>query len=150
MSYEWRLQRNCSLTPRQAGLAYALMCCCSLTVALVFLLQGVWIVFGFALVELSLVGLALVVYARHAVDHERIALSEHCLLVESVQADERRMARLDPLWTRVVVREEWRRPRVQLESRGVAVEIGRFVGDARRRQVAHELRLALRGLTALP
>lgn len=149
MCREWTLQRNCSLTPRQAGLAYAVMCCCSLTVATAFLLQGVWIVFGFALVELALAGLALVVYARHAVDHERIALLDDALLVECVQADEHSTARLDPLWTRVVVREQWRRPRVRLESRGVAVEIGRFVGDARRRQVAHELQLALRRVSAL-
>jgi len=149
MTRVWTLQRNCSLTPRQVAIAYALICCASLGVGVAFLLQGVWLVFAFSLAESSLVGLALLVYARHALDHERIALTDGSLLVECVQADERMSARLDPLWTRVVVREDWRRARVRLESRGVAVEIGRFVGDARRRQVAHELQSALRKLSVL-
>jgi uncharacterized membrane protein len=146
MTRVWTLQRNCSLAPRQVALAYALICCASLGIGCAFLLQGMWLVFAFSLVETSLVGLALLVYARHALDHERISLQGDSLLVECVQADERSTARLDPLRTRVVVRDEGRHPRVQLESRGVAVEIGRFVGDARRRQVARELQLALRAL----
>jgi uncharacterized membrane protein len=149
MAHVWTLQRNCALTPRQAALAYALACCASLGVALAFLLQGIWLVLAFALAEVTLVGLAFLAHARHAADHERIALLDDCLLVESVQADQRRLARLDPLWTRVVVREDRRRARVRLESRGVAVEIGRFVSDTRRRQVAHELRSALHGLSVL-
>lgn len=146
---EWTLPRNCSLSPRQLGLAYGVLCCGSLAVAIGFLLHGVWVVLAFSLVEIGVVGGALLVYARHATDHEHIALSEGCLIVESVQADRHRLARLDPLWTRVVVREERRRASVRLESRGTAIEIGRFVSDARRREVAQELRTALRGLSVL-
>jgi uncharacterized membrane protein len=150
MTREWTLQRNCSLAPRQVARAYALLCCASLAVAVGFLLQGVWQVLAFSLVELVLVGLALVIYARHATDHEHIALSDAGLLVECVQADRREHTRLDPLWTRVVVPDERKRSLIRLESRGVKVEIGRFVTDARRRQVARELRLALRGLSVMP
>jgi uncharacterized membrane protein len=42
-----------------------------------------------------------------------------------------------------------RRALITLESRGVRVEVGRFVGDAQRRQVARELRLALRQVSVL-
>jgi uncharacterized membrane protein len=149
MPREWHLRRNCSLTPRQVALAYAVLCCGSLAVAIGFLLHGIWMVLAFTLVEIGVVGLALLVYARHALDHERIALTDACLLVESVHADQRRTARLDPLWTRVSVRERGRHALVRLESRGVAVEIGRFVDDARRRQVARELRAALRGVSVM-
>jgi uncharacterized membrane protein len=147
MVREWTLGRNCSLSPRQVALAYAALCSGSLAVAIAFLLHGAWLVFAFSLLELALVGLALVIYARHATDHERIALSEGCLLVECVQAEHRQLARLDPLWTRVVVPDGPHRPLIRLESRGVQVDIGRFVTEARRRQVARELRLALRGLS---
>ncbi|WP_229217410.1 DUF2244 domain-containing protein [Massilia forsythiae] len=114
-THEWTLQRNCSLAPRQVARAYAGLCCVSLAVAAGFLLNGVWLVLAFSLPELALVALALVLYARHATDHERVLLADGCLLVESVHAGERRQARLDPLWTRVVVADGGRRALVRLE-----------------------------------
>jgi uncharacterized membrane protein len=153
--HEWTLQRNCSMTPRQAARAYAVLCTLSLGVALAFLfLHGVWIVLAFSLLELACVGLALLLYARHALDRERIALSEGCLLVECVQADVCVHAQLDPLWTRVLAPAELsaahpRRALITLESRGVRVEVGRFVNEARRRQVARELRQALRAVSVM-
>lgn len=150
MTREWTLQRNCSLSPRQVALAYAVLCAFSLTVSLVLLLlHGVWIVLAFSLLELALVALALVVYARHALDREHILLADSVLLVECVRADRCEQARLDPLWTRVLAPDERRRPLIRLESRGVKVEIGRFVSEARRRQVERELRQALRGWSAM-
>ena len=149
MTREWTLRRNCSLSPRQLAHAYAILCLGSLAVAVGFLFHGIWFVLGFSLLELALVGLALLVYARHATDHERIALSESGLLVTCVQAEKRESIRLDPLWTRVVAPDERPRTLIQLESRGVKVEIGRFVDDSRRRQVARELRQALRGLSVM-
>ncbi|MFK3737800.1 DUF2244 domain-containing protein [Massilia sp. TN1-12] len=144
MQYEWILQRNCSLTPRQVALAYAAVCTVSLAVAIAFLVHGVWLVLAFSLTELAAVGLALLLYARHATDHERIALSDGGLVVECVQAERRRVTRLDPLRTRVLLPDRPGRALVHLEARGVQVEIGRYATDARKRQVAQELRIALR------
>lgn len=149
MTREWTLRRNCSLSPRQVARAYAVLCIGSLAVAVGFLVRGIWFVLAFSLVELALVGLAMLVHARHATDHERIALSESGLLVTCVHADRRELVRLDPLWTRVVVPDERPRTLIRLESRGVQVEIGRFVDDSRRRQVARELRQALRTVSAM-
>jgi uncharacterized membrane protein len=153
MLYECTLQRNCSMTPRQAARAYAVLCTLSLTVALAFFLHGIWIVLAFSLLELACVGLALLLYARHALDRERIALSSDCLLVECVLAEVRSQARLDPLWTRVLATDAapggGGRTLITLESRGVRVEVGRFVCETQRRQVARELRLALRQVSVL-
>ena len=76
MTTTWILKRNCSLTPRQSAAAYALLCTGSFGVALFFLLQGYWIVLAFSLVEMAAVGWALLHYARHALDVERIALTD--------------------------------------------------------------------------
>jgi uncharacterized membrane protein len=154
MLYECTLQRNCSMTPRQVARAYAVLCTLSLTIALAFFLHGVWIVLAFSLLELGCVGLALLLYARHALDRERIALSSDCLLIECVQANIHSQALLDPLWTRVLTGAEAggggsQRSLITLESRGVRVEVGRFVNEAQRRQVGRELRLALRQVSAL-
>jgi uncharacterized membrane protein len=152
--FEWTLQRNCSMTPRQVARAYAVLCAMSLTVAVGFFLHGFWMVLAFSLLELSCVGIALLLYARHALDREHIALSEHCLLVECVQAGVLHHARLDPLWTRVLPPAEApatgrRGGLITLESRGVRVEVGRFVNEAKRRQVARELRQALRQVSVI-
>ena len=151
MNQEWRLARNCSLSPRQVARAYALLCCASGAVAVAFLLRGVWIILAFSFCELALVGLALLVYARHALDHERIALSDSALVVECVEAGEHRQSCLDPLRTRVLEHggTKGRHALLRLESRGVQVEVGRFVTEARRRQVAAELRAALRSLSLM-
>jgi uncharacterized membrane protein len=150
MHAEWTLRRNCALSPRQVALAYAVLCAGSLAVSLALLvLHGVWIVFAFSLLELALVGAAMLIYARHALDHEHIRLDAACLLVERVEADHCEQARLDPLWTRVIAPDDRRRALIRIESRGVKVEVGRFVTEARRRQVARELRQALRSVSAM-
>jgi uncharacterized membrane protein len=148
MKREWLLKRNCSLTPRQSAKAYLLLCTGSLSVALAFAVQGVWIVLAFALVELAAVGAALLHYARHALDREHIALSERCLLIERTEGEHTEQVRLDPQWTRIALPDR-KRALIELESRGTRVEVGAFVTEATRQQVARELRRELRGASWL-
>jgi uncharacterized membrane protein len=145
MKRDWILKRNCSLSPRQLAIAYALLCSGALGIALIFVLQGIWFVFAFAVLELAGVALALLHYARHALDHEHIALTEGSLLVERVRGGRREAIRLDPHWTRISLPDQRRRALIQIESRGVKVEVGAFVSEAMRQQVALELRRELRG-----
>jgi uncharacterized membrane protein len=149
MKHEWLLKRNCSLSPRQLALAYAVLCAGALGIALVFMLQGVWFVFAFALLELAGIACALLHYARHALDHEHIALTERCLLVERVRAGHSEQVRLDPAWTRISMPDRRRKPLIELESCGVKVEVGRFVTEATRQQVAMELKRELRAASPL-
>ena len=141
--HEWFLKRNCSLSPRQLAFAYAVLCLASFSVALMFTLHGAWLVLAFSLFEMAVVALAFLHYARHATDHERIALDDGCLLVERIEAGEVRQTRLDPHWTRIASPS---RPEdlINLEAKGVTVEVGRHVTMAKRRQVAQELRQELR------
>ena len=143
MQGEWHLKRNCSLTPRQVMRAYGTLCAIVLAIGCVFALQGVWYVFAFGAIETGVVVLALLHYARHATDQEHISLSDGCLLVERIEAGQLRQIRLDPNWTRIVVPCR-RRSLILLEARGVKVEIGGFVSEEARRQVAQELRRELR------
>ncbi len=149
MKREWTMKRNCSLAPRQLGLAYALLCCGAFGVALLFALAGIWFVLTFAALEMAAVALALLHYARHALDGEHVALSDGCLLVERIEAGRIEQVRLDPRWTRIAVPDARRRALIELESRGVKVRIGSFVNEAVRRQVAHELRRELRTASLL-
>lgn len=143
MAHTWILKRNCSLTPRQSAGAYALLCTGSFGIAFAFLLQGIWIVLAFALVEMAAVGWALLHYARHALDVERIALTERTLLVERIDAGRRSQFRLDPLRTRIGPPLPRRRKLILLESPGASVEIGSYVSEPVRQQVAQELARAM-------
>jgi len=146
---EWLMKRNCSMTPRQALLVYALLCAATLGIALVFTWRGAWMVLAFALLETAAVGAALLHYCRHALDHERIRLLEGCLLVERADGTRRLEVRLDAGHARVSLPDGGMRTLVQIEARGVRVEIGRFLTPSARLELVRALRQALRGASLL-
>jgi uncharacterized membrane protein len=139
---EWVLSRNCSMSPRQLALAYAALCAASFTIATVFTLRGAWYILCYAVLEMSAVGAAFFVYARHAADREHIALIDDQLVVELIQKEQVREFRLDPRYTRVEPPES-RDGLIGLEARGTRVEVGRFLTELKRREFARELRRAL-------
>lgn len=146
-THEWLLKRNCSLSPRQLGTAYAVLLLAALAVAAMFVLQGAWHVLVFALLEMAAVALAFLHYARHATDHEHIALAKDCLLVERVEGGAVRQVCLDPRWTHIALPQH-AGELVGLEARGVTVEVGTFVTDAGRRKFAQELQQELQRQSA--
>jgi uncharacterized membrane protein len=142
---EWVLKRNCSISPRQLAGVYAVLCGMSLIVAVLFTLRGAWYVLGFAMLEMSVVGGAFLLYARHATDREHIALIDGCLLVELIQAGRVCRFRLIPHCTRVNLPVAQNRVigLVSLESNGVRVEVGRFLTEWERHRLVQELQHAL-------
>lgn len=141
--HEWLLRRNCSLTPRQTVAAYGALCALSLSVAMVFLLHGVWPVLLFTAIELAAVTLAFLLYARHAADYEHIVLTAGCLLVERVSAGRASHTVLEPYFTRVATPAS-AGGLVLLEAKGATLHVGGFAPPAQRRRLADELRQALR------
>lgn len=144
LKHEWLLKRNCSMSPRQVAVAYGALCLLTFAVASAFAVRGMWLVPAYAVLETGGLALALLHYARHATDHEHIALSEGCLLVERIEAGQCRQVRLDPYWTRIGVPAR-RHGLIRLEARGVSVDVGAFVSEETRHRVAAELRAQLRG-----
>lgn len=142
---EWLLRRNCSLTPRQTVLAYAVLCALSFSVAGVFLVHGVWQVLVFTSLEIAAVTVAFILYARHAADYEHIVLTAGCLLVEQVQAGRVMQTVLEPYWTTVAMPGGYGEL-VGLEAKGVTLKIGAYALDPQRRQLARELQQALQEL----
>ena len=90
------------------------------------------------------VGMALLYYARHALDVETIVLDEGCLLIERWDAGRREEIRLDPYRTRILAPAPRERKLIELESHGRRVQLGAYVSEALRTQVAHELKQAIR------
>jgi uncharacterized membrane protein len=138
----WEFRRNCSVTPGQLAASFALIALVSLTIGAFCWFQGAVLVLPFASLELLAVGIAFVVYARHALDGERIWLEGSVLVVESENAGEMVRREFQRAWVRI---EQIAHGRAMIEicCHGQRVPVGRFVRKELRQRVAAELRLAL-------
>lgn len=140
----WFLRRNCSVTPAQLGWFYASLCVVSLGIATFFWVQGAVLILPFAGAELAGIGVALLVYARHASDGETISLEGRRLVVELESAGHLRRARFDRDWVRVEP-GAGARSLIELSGQGQCVRVGRYVRPELRPVLAQEIRRALRG-----
>lgn len=130
------------MTPRQLAASFALIAFVSLTIGAFCWFQGAVLVLPFASLELLAVGIAFVVYARHALDGERIWLEGSVLVVESENAGEMVRREFQRAWVRI---EQVAHGNAMIEicCHGQRVPVGRFVRNELRQRVAAELRLAL-------
>jgi len=100
------------------------------------------LVLPFASLELLAVGLAFVVYARHALDGERIWLEGHVLVIESETAGSLVRREFQRAWVRIE-RVAQGQALIEICCHGQRVPVGRFVRNELRERLARELRLAL-------
>jgi uncharacterized membrane protein len=142
-SVQWLLRRNCSMTPAQVGFFYLSLCAWSIAIAGAFWLRGATLVLPFAGVELLAVGAALVLYARHATDRERLVLRPGRLTVECTLGRRTDQVEFVPAWVRVEP-AHGDRSLIELSGQGKRISIGRFVRPELRRALADELRAALK------
>ena len=102
-------------------------------------------VLPFACIEVLALGAAFVLYARHAADYERIVVGRDCLLVETCRGDRLRREQCAPAWTRVEY-SGTRRELIGLVAAGRRIEVGRFVPESDRHDLARQLRSTLQGI----
>lgn len=140
---EWLLKRNCSLAPGQMLGLFAVLCLVSMTIAGFFWIQGARMVMSFAWLELLAVGAAMLLYARHAADRERIALHHDTLTVEHACGNRVDRVEFQAAWVRVEPRSG-DHSLVELTGQGRRIFVGRFIRPELRRKLADELRTALR------
>ena len=143
-SIHWFLKRNCSITPGQLGWLYASLCVVSLAIGTAFWLHGAPMVLPFAGLELAAVGLAFILYARHATDGEKIALQDGRLVVETENGGNYERAEFLPHQVRVEPQDS-DRSLIEVSGQGRSVKVGRYVRPELRAALAREIRMALRG-----
>ena len=139
----WFLGRNCSVSPSQLGWLYASLCVVTLGIGTFFWFQGAVLVLPFAWLELAAVGVAFMVYARHAADREHILLTERRLVVELENAGRLERAEFNREFVRVEPALD-ARSLIEVSGQGRRVSVGRYVRPELRPALARELRLALR------
>jgi len=142
-SVQWLLRRNCSMTPAQLIAFYLSLCAWSLAIAGAFWWRGATLVMPFAGIEILAVGAALLAYARHAGDRERVLLTSGRLSVECTVGRRTDQVDFAPAWVRVEP-AHGDRSLIELSGEGKRISIGRFVRPELRRALADELRSALR------
>jgi len=140
---QWVLKRNCSITPRQLGAVYLSLCLLAMAISAGFWWQGARLVTAFAGLELFFVGLALLVYARHAGDREVLTLAGRSLAVEQRLGRRTEHADLRAEWLSVEP-AAGQGSLVELSSRGQTLRVGRFLRPEVRGAFAQELRRAVR------
>jgi uncharacterized membrane protein len=138
----WMLRRNCVLTPAQLAIWFVSLSTVSLGIAAAFAAYGAWMVVPFALIEVSVLGVAFFCYARHAGDYERIEASPGRLRVEASHGASLRVEEVSPPWVRVDYRGRSSEPIVLVAGRQ-KIAVGRFVPDHRKPALVQELRGAL-------
>ena len=148
---QWILKRNCSFTLAQLFGAYLALCAVSLGIALGFTWYGASPVLAFAAIELVLVGAALLLYARHAADQERITLAHGALSVEHRHGPQTERSLFRAAWVRVEPRHG-EGSLVELSGDGHRSLVGRYLRPEMRTPLAQELRAALRAncVSAVP
>lgn len=140
---DWRLVRNCSVTPVQLGWMYLSLCVVSLAIATFFWVLGARLVMPFAWLEIVAVGIAFAFYGRHAADGEKISLQGTRLVVERETAGRVERAEFDRSWVRVEPKTG-DRSLITLSAQGRSMEVGRHVRPELRSALASEIRMALR------
>lgn len=140
---DWLMKRNCSLSPRQVGWFYSSIACFSIAIAAFLTVwHGAWLVLPFAGLELTGLGIALLAYARHATDHERVSVTDGMLVVETASASRVTREVFNPQWVRIELGESFR-ALVVLRSGKRTVRVGSYLDPHRRRKFAQELAAAL-------
>lgn len=140
---EWKLKPNCSLRPSQLLAFYLSLCGVSFGIAAYFWAHGATMVMPFATLEVLLVGLALLVYARHAADFERVVWEPGRWVVERQDGSRLHREEFRTDWVRIDALNGGR-SLVVLAASGREVGVGRHVRPELRRQLAEEFKATLR------
>jgi uncharacterized membrane protein len=146
MHKRFEMRRNCSFSPRQVGLFYLSMVTFSGVIATYFLWRGAWVILLFTCIELLVLGVALLIYARHATDHEIIDFTEHEVHIRCQLGLHRLEYRWHIPWVRVegpdLARSEYPEL-VRMSYKGQSVHVGRFIRVEAREELAASLRLEI-------
>jgi uncharacterized membrane protein len=139
------LKRNCSISPAGLLCVFAALSIVAVAIGIGFAIAGAWLILPFAGLEVAMLGVAFVLYARRAADYEKIELGRDRLTVEVAEAARTARYELDPRRARVFLeKDEGYGARVLLRGAEEELEIGRHLDAGSRVRFAAELARRLR------
>ena len=146
------LAPHCSLSVQQAVLFFGSVCFATFGIAIFFAVMGFWPVLPFAGAEMLLLGWALKSNMQRRFEREHIEVNESDVVIEYARGIPRRVV-FPRHWAQVKIR----RPKTPLhpgqlviESHGRGYEVGKFLTEEERRQLAADLRRLIGGMNQSP
>ena len=144
---------NCSLTPRSALIFFASLFTVSLTVALLFVLKGLWPILPFWGLEMLVLGIALHLSLKRRHHRQEVQVTDAEIRIITVSPAGSEKQEFSRHWAKVRLR----RPRSNLypsrlliESHGRAFEVGSFLSEEERRSLAARLHAMVGRLNESP
>jgi uncharacterized membrane protein len=151
-AYHIDLVPHCSLTTRRAVVFFGVVCFVTLGIATAATMLGFWPVLPFAGAEMLLLGWALRSSMQRRHEHERIDVTDDEVVIEYAVGHPRRVV-FPRHWARVKIRRPkspLHRGHLVIESHGRAYEIGKFLTEEERRQLAARLGRLIGGMNQSP
>lgn len=139
-AHVWACKRNCSISPRQLLGFFVSLSLVSMLVAGLCWVGGAKLVTPFTLLELLVMAVALLAYARHAADRERVEFGAERVVVEWECAGRVERTELPTRHTRILMHDDGL---IVFKAGDATAFVGRYTRPERREQLARELRRAL-------
>ena len=136
------LRPNRSLSWQGMLLFFGVLCAVSGTIAIVLALLGFWPVLAFAVLEMIALGWGFYRVVQNSYRCEVISIDDQSVRIEKGIRYPERQWTLTRLWSRVVLERSAAGcypSRLLIRSHGQAVEVGDFLNEQQRRQLASDL-----------
>jgi uncharacterized membrane protein len=141
------IRPNRSLSVRQAIQVYAVITLCCLGIAVFYAMHGYWPVLPFAGVEVLLLGVAFYFTLLRSGVREVISVGREVVKVEKGREQPQESWECPRAWAQVQLQRShiaWYPSRLAIMFQGKQVEIGRFLNEMERQELAYELQQAIR------
>ena len=122
---------------------YLSLCVLSMAISIAFFVHGAPLVLAFSGLELVILGLVLLIYARHAGDREILTLCGQRLEVVQLNGRAVERAEFEASWL-AVEPAAGQGSLIELTGQGQVARVGRFLRPELRAAFAQEVRRALR------
>jgi uncharacterized membrane protein len=151
-AHHFDLAPHCALNSRGAALFFATVCVPTLGVAGTATVLGYWPILPFAGAELVFLAWALKSNMARRFESEHIEVTETEVVVERDRGTPRRIV-FPRHWAQVKIRRPkspLHRGQLVIELHGRGHEVGKFLTEEERRQLAAELQLLIGGMNQSP
>jgi uncharacterized membrane protein len=144
LDYKIVSRPNCSLTTQGRVKLFMLLAVIPLIMGVGFLIIGMWMIFPFIGLELFALAYAFYYIDSHAADFESISIEGDKLIVEKHNNKQTRQFEFNAYWAKLVLNQAKNgNLNLYLRSRGIDLEIGKFMNNYQREALAIQLKKRL-------
>lgn len=139
--FSYTSRPNCSLHPRGRKLVFWLIALVTLTISSVFAWMGYWLTLPFAGLEIGVLAWAFESLSRRGDDYETLTIDDNEIVVDRLQSEQIEHLQLNRQWATLVKSGNGAcgHVRIALRSHGREMELGVFLTDEKRLELANSL-----------